>query len=354
MALDPITLRPPSPDDAALSELLVRELLARTKASGLALVGAMTLMWLIVRDAVPVWTCALFIAVVVFAALRVVGTLWLERQVPFPVRRAFYWFLALGALIGLTLGVIVLVTFRDLSLARIEMCSIVVVGIDFGAMVSLAASPLVFAAYVSGNIAALMFGAFAYDVEASHVYQAMQIVFSVSVFAMARVVHLSLRAHFELRLEVARHLAELKATQAQLVETSRLAGRADVASAVIHNVGNVLNSVNVSAQLVRDTVVGWRTAGLARVATILEELRAAGTLRTDPRGGTVVAYLTELSAAMERDKRAVGVEVEALQRNRAFVEEYRLARAAWLAGTRVAFPPGTYWLRRFANVPIAA
>ena len=45
---------------------------------------------------------------------------------------------------------------------------------------------------------------------------------------------------------------------------------------------------------------------------------------------------------------------EALQRTRAFVEEYRRARAAWLAGLRVEFPPGTYWLRRFANVPIAA
>ena len=44
---------------------------------------------------------------------------------------------------------------------------------------------------------------------------------------------------------------------------------------------------------------------------------------------------------------------EALLRNRVFVEEYRRARAAWLAGVRVEFPPGTYWLRRFAGVPIA-
>ena len=45
---------------------------------------------------------------------------------------------------------------------------------------------------------------------------------------------------------------------------------------------------------------------------------------------------------------------EALLRDRAFVDEYRRARAAWLAGIHVAFPPGTYWLHRFANVPIAA
>ena len=45
---------------------------------------------------------------------------------------------------------------------------------------------------------------------------------------------------------------------------------------------------------------------------------------------------------------------EALLRNQAFIDDYRRARAAWLAGIRVDFPPGTYWLRRFANVPIAA
>ena len=45
---------------------------------------------------------------------------------------------------------------------------------------------------------------------------------------------------------------------------------------------------------------------------------------------------------------------EALCRNRAFVAEYRRARAAWLTGLRVEFPPGTYWLRRFAHVPVGA
>ncbi|MBL8621321.1 MAG: hypothetical protein JNK64_08460 [Myxococcales bacterium] len=43
-----------------------------------------------------------------------------------------------------------------------------------------------------------------------------------------------------------------------------------------------------------------------------------------------------------------------LQRNRAFEAAYHVARRAWLAKVPVEFPPGTYWLRRFANVPIAA
>jgi REP element-mobilizing transposase RayT len=46
--------------------------------------------------------------------------------------------------------------------------------------------------------------------------------------------------------------------------------------------------------------------------------------------------------------------IEALRRNRAFLEDYATARDAWRTGTPATFPVGTYWLRRFANVPIAS
>ncbi len=45
--------------------------------------------------------------------------------------------------------------------------------------------------------------------------------------------------------------------------------------------------------------------------------------------------------------------IAALQRNRDFIDDYRETRKAWLAGRAVTFPYGTYWLRRFANVPVA-
>jgi len=46
--------------------------------------------------------------------------------------------------------------------------------------------------------------------------------------------------------------------------------------------------------------------------------------------------------------------IEALLRNRAFLVAYAAARAAWQDGLSVVFPVGTYWLRRYANVPTAA
>jgi hypothetical protein len=45
--------------------------------------------------------------------------------------------------------------------------------------------------------------------------------------------------------------------------------------------------------------------------------------------------------------------LEAIQRKREFVTAYRGARRAWLAGTPIPFPAGTYWLRRFMGVEVA-
>ena len=46
--------------------------------------------------------------------------------------------------------------------------------------------------------------------------------------------------------------------------------------------------------------------------------------------------------------------LEALHRNREFLAAYREARARWLGGAQVPFPVGTYWLRRFAHVPLTS
>ena len=60
---------------------------------------------------------------------------------------------------------------------------------------------------------------------------------------------------------VSRDITELKETESKLeaahrrlIETSRLAGMAEVATDVLHNVGNVLNSVNVSCSLTLDRI----------------------------------------------------------------------------------------------------
>ena len=46
--------------------------------------------------------------------------------------------------------------------------------------------------------------------------------------------------------------------------------------------------------------------------------------------------------------------LEAIQRNRAFLSAYRVARSLWKNGTASIFPAGTYWLRKFAGVAVEA
>ena len=66
---------------------------------------------------------------------------------------------------------------------------------------------------------------------------------------------------------------------------------------------------------------------------------------SQPRRGEIRPHIAARSLCARRD---------AIQRDREFIAAYRDARARWLAGEACAFPVGTYWLRRFANVPIQA
>jgi REP element-mobilizing transposase RayT len=50
--------------------------------------------------------------------------------------------------------------------------------------------------------------------------------------------------------------------------------------------------------------------------------------------------------------RSTWARIEALLRNRAFVFDYASARDRWQHGMAAVFPPGTYWLQRFASVPV--
>ena len=45
--------------------------------------------------------------------------------------------------------------------------------------------------------------------------------------------------------------------------------------------------------------------------------------------------------------------IAALLAYRTFLDAYHHARDRWLAGLLAVFPAGTYWLHRFAGVPVA-
>lgn len=99
--------------------------------------------------------------------------------------------------------------------------------------------------------------------------------------------------------------AELERTHRQLLDASRQAGMAEVATNVLHNVGNVLNSLNVSASMIAEQVEHSKVSGLARLAALLrqQEQNLGEYITRDPRGRHVPEYLSQLSEHIlgERD-----------------------------------------------------
>ncbi len=111
--------------------------------------------------------------------------------------------------------------------------------------------------------------------------------------------------------------AERAELQKQLVDTSRQAGMAEVATGVLHNVGNVLNSVNVSSTLVADSVRKSRLSYLTKAVALLREHDAdlAAFLTTDPKGKQLPGYFSTLATHLAGEQAAALKELEHLQKN---------------------------------------
>jgi C4-dicarboxylate-specific signal transduction histidine kinase len=116
---------------------------------------------------------------------------------------------------------------------------------------------------------------------------------------------------------------ELERTHKQLLDASRFAGMAEVASNVLHNVGNVLTSVNVSANLVSECVRDAKVAGLGRAAAMLKEREKdlAVFLTTDERGRKLPAYLGQLAEHLQGNQKLALKELAALRDNIEHIKE---------------------------------
>jgi two-component system, NtrC family, sensor kinase len=112
-----------------------------------------------------------------------------------------------------------------------------------------------------------------------------------------------------------RALADLAAAQSSLLAMSRAAGMAEVATGVLHNVGNVLNSVNVSCSLLQDQIRQSRAGNVAKVAEMLAEPEGGLVrfLAEDPRGQKIPAYLASLAAALRDEQDLMSREARSLQ-----------------------------------------
>ena len=110
---------------------------------------------------------------------------------------------------------------------------------------------------------------------------------------------------------------ELRQAHRKMNEFSRKAGMAEVATGILHNVGNTLNSVNVSAGLLAERVRQTKLPSLARVnQLLLVHSQDLGTfLADDPKGRQVPKYLAAVTEHLEKERQENLGEIEHLVKN---------------------------------------
>jgi signal transduction histidine kinase len=107
---------------------------------------------------------------------------------------------------------------------------------------------------------------------------------------------------------------QLKDAQQDLMKVARSAGMAEIATSVLHNVGNVLNSVNVSASVVADKLRQSELSSLAKVGDIFREHKPdlANFLTSDERGKLIPDFLTDLALCLGEEQKTMLAEVTTL------------------------------------------
>lgn len=101
-------------------------------------------------------------------------------------------------------------------------------------------------------------------------------------------------------------LIELESTRDELVETAHKAGMADVATGVLHNVGNLLNSVSTSASAISGTLHKSRVHGLTKANSLLRDnLERLGEFFASEKGSRLPGYYFELENVLRLERDSV-------------------------------------------------
>ncbi len=120
-----------------------------------------------------------------------------------------------------------------------------------------------------------------------------------------------------LRRQVRVQTEIIRSKQKQLIEASRQAGMAEVATGVLHNVGNILNSVNISTSILGQKVRQSKLGNLSKAAAMLREHQTglADFLTHDAKGRQIPDYLDQLADCLAEEQTLFSDELVSLEQN---------------------------------------
>lgn len=147
-------------------------------------------------------------------------------------------------------------------------------------------------------------------------------------------------ANERLEQRVDERTRELLEAERELVDAARMAGMAEIATNVLHNVGNVLNSVNVSAELITRKLSTSKTLGLGKAVNMMNEhAQDLGQFMTlDEKGKLLPVYLNQLVDSIAAEQSSIVDELAQLTRSIDHIKDIVSTQQAYAGAARLVEP----------------
>ena len=128
--------------------------------------------------------------------------------------------------------------------------------------------------------------------------------------------------------------------QRELGIKARQSGMAEVANNVLHNVGNVLNSVNISAGLIGNNLRDSKIGGLAKAVQLMNEHATdlGDFLTQDERGKILPGYLNRLAGILGEEKSQIAAELVCLTKSIDHIKEIVAAQQSYSGSVSLIEP----------------
>lgn len=147
-------------------------------------------------------------------------------------------------------------------------------------------------------------------------------------------------ANERLEQRVEERTRELIEAERELVDAARMAGMAEIATNVLHNVGNVLNSVNVSAELITRKLAVSKTLGLGKAVNMMNEhAEDLGQFMTfDEKGKLLRGYLNQLVDSIATEQSSIVEELSQLTKSIDHIKDIVSTQQAYAGAARLVEP----------------
>ncbi len=170
------------------------------------------------------------------------------------------------------------------------------------------------------------------------IYLAVRLVRSYSV--INHINHELQLSNERLEERVQERTRELKEAERELLDAARMAGMAEIATNVLHNVGNVLNSVNISAELVTRKLRSSKTAGLGKAVKMMNEHAddLGQFITVDEKGKLLPRYFNELVDSIAAEQTMLIEELAQLTKSIDHIKEIVTTQQTYAGAARLIEP----------------